>query len=96
MTAASLANMTSGTRTDIEPRANLPEVKSNKDAADQLNVGTTALKIAKEIKRDAPDLAEKVSRGDGAPYKAGELLPPLRYRPTNPRQRFAFDFVGVE
>ena len=30
MTAASLANMTSGARTDIEPKANLPEVKTNK------------------------------------------------------------------
>ena len=64
MTAASLANMTSGARTDIEPKANLPEVKSNKDAADQLNVAERSVKTAKEIKRDAPDLAEKVSRGE--------------------------------
>jgi len=64
MTAASLANMTSGTRTDIEPTANLPEVKSSKAAADQLSVAERSVRTAKEIKRDAPDLAEKVSRGE--------------------------------
>ena len=64
MSAASLANMTSGTRTDIEPTANSPEVKSNKDAADQLNVSERSVRVAKEIKRDAPDLAEEVSRGE--------------------------------
>ena len=55
--------MTSGTRTDIEPSASLREVKSIKQAADQLNVSDRSVDTAKEIKRDAPDLAEKVSRG---------------------------------
>ena len=63
MTAASLANMTQADN-QWSATANSPELKSNKDAADQLNVGKTALKTAKEIKRDAPDLAEKVSRGE--------------------------------
>ena len=64
MTAAVLANMTSGARTDLEPKTNSSEVKSTKDSADQLNVGTTAVKTAKAIKRDAPDLAEEVSKGN--------------------------------
>lgn len=64
MTAAALANMTSGARTDLEPKTNSSEVKSTKDSADQLNVGTTAVKTAKAIKRDAPDLADEVSKGN--------------------------------
>ena len=64
MTAAALANMTAGARTDLEPQSNSSEVKSNKNSADQLNVGTTAVKTAKAIKRDAPDLAEEVSKGN--------------------------------
>lgn len=64
MTAAALATMTSGARTDLEPKTNSSEVKSTKDSADQLNVGTTAVKTAKAIKRDAPDLADEVSKGN--------------------------------
>jgi hypothetical protein len=64
MTAAALANMTAGARTDLEPQSNSSEVKSNKNSADQLNVGTTAVKTAKAIKRDAPDLADEVSKGN--------------------------------
>ena len=63
MTAAALANMTSGARTDLEPRANLPEVKSNKDAADQLSVAERSVKTAKAISRDFPDLADSVKSG---------------------------------
>ena len=63
MTAAALATMTAGARTDLEPRENSTEVKSNKDAADQLNVSDYSVKTAKAIKRDAPDLAEEVSKG---------------------------------
>ena len=55
MTASALANMTAGARTDLEPRENSTEVKSNKDAADQLNVSDYSVKTAKAIKRDAPD-----------------------------------------
>jgi hypothetical protein len=64
MTAAVLANMTSGARTDLEPKTNSSEVKSTKDSANQLNVGITAVKTAKAIKRDAPDLADEVSKGN--------------------------------
>ena len=64
MTAAALATMTAGARTDLEPRENSTEVKSNKDAADQLNVSDYSVKTAKAIKRDAPDLAEEVSKGN--------------------------------
>ena len=68
MTAASLANMTAGGNGNNQfgdsNRTNSSDSKTNSDAADQLNVGTTALKVAKGIKRDAPDLAEKVSRGE--------------------------------
>ena len=63
MTAAALANMTSGARTDLEPTTNSSKVKSTKDSADQLNVGTTAVKTAKAISRDFPDLADSVKSG---------------------------------
>ena len=63
LVAAALANMTSGTRTDLQPTANLQEVKSNKQAAEQLNVSERTVRTAKNIKNDTPDLAEKVNKG---------------------------------
>ena len=63
MTAAAIANMTVGRNWESN-RANLPDNKSNKDAADQLNVAERSVKTAKAIKRDAPDLAEEVSKGN--------------------------------
>tara|TARA_R110002153_G_C13254585_1_gene491936 strand:- start:481 stop:1371 length:891 start_codon:yes stop_codon:yes gene_type:complete len=63
MTAAALANMTVGRNWESN-RPNSANNKSNKDAGDQLNVGKTAVKTAKDIKRDAPDLAEKVKKGE--------------------------------
>jgi len=68
MIAASLANMTVGgtgsNQYEKSNRANSPDSTSNKDAAKSLNVGERTVKDAKEVKRDAPDLAEKVSRGE--------------------------------
>jgi len=64
MTAAALATMTSGARTDLEPSANLREVKSIKQSADQLSVSERTVDTAKAIKRDAPDLADEVSKGN--------------------------------
>jgi hypothetical protein len=69
MIAASLANMTDGgggnqyTKVDW---TNLSDAKkkSNEAAAKTLSVSPMTVKNAKEVKRDAPDLAEKVSRGE--------------------------------
>tara|TARA_R110000737_G_scaffold293932_1_gene300501 strand:- start:109 stop:393 length:285 start_codon:yes stop_codon:yes gene_type:complete len=62
MIAASLANMAVGRNWESN-RENSPDAKSNKQAGDQLNVSDHSVKTAKNLKRDAPDLAEKVSRG---------------------------------
>ena len=68
MTAAALANMTAGgdrgNQYAKSQRENSTDAKSNKDAADQLNVSDYSVKTAKAIKRDAPDLAEEVSKGN--------------------------------
>ena len=67
MTTAALANMGAGgtgiNQFEKSSRTNSSTCKSNKDTADQLNVGTTAIKTTKRIKRDALDLAEKVKKG---------------------------------
>jgi len=63
MTAAALATMTQADN-QWSARKNSSELKSNKDAADQLNVSDMSVKTAKAIKRDAPDLAEEVSKGN--------------------------------
>ena len=63
MTAAALANMTQADN-QWSAKTNSSELKSTKDSADQLNVGTTAVKTAKAIKRDAPDLEDEVSKGN--------------------------------
>jgi hypothetical protein len=51
MVAAKLANMASGTRTDLEPAANLPEVSlvSQSDAASMLNVSERSVNTAKMV-----------------------------------------------
>ena len=68
MIAAALANMTVGgtgsNQHEKSNRVNLPDSKSNESAAKALNVSSKTVKNAKEVKRDAPDLAEKVSRGE--------------------------------
>ena len=63
MTAAALAKMTVGRNWESN-RENSTDNKSNKEAADQLNVSDYSVKTAKAIKRDAPDLAEEVSNGN--------------------------------
>ena len=58
-------------------RPNSASAKSNKEAADQLNVGKTAVKTAKEIIRDAPDLADEVSKGNlESANTSNEVFPP--------------------
>ena len=64
MTAAALANMRHGGDRKSDQRKNSSDDKSNKEAADQLNVSDMSVKTAKAIKRDAPDLAEEVSKGN--------------------------------
>ena len=68
MTAAALANMTvggdRGNQYGKSHTANLPDAKSNKEAAEQLKVSEKTVRNAKKLKRDAPDLAEQVSKGN--------------------------------
>lgn len=64
MIAASLANMTHGGDRKSDQAINLSDGKSTAEAAKSLNVGEATVRHAKEVKRDAPDLAEKVSRGE--------------------------------
>jgi hypothetical protein len=68
MTAAALANMTVGgtgsNQHEKSKRNNCSDSKTNKDAADKLNVSDMSVKRAKAIKRYAPDLAMK-SLGSG-------------------------------
>ena len=70
MIAAALANMTreDTLKQNTDGRIRLTEEdeekKSNGSAAKSLGVGVTSVKDAKEVKSDAPDLAEKVARGE--------------------------------
>lgn len=65
MIAASLANMTAGRNWGEDSKAiNLSDKKSTAEAAKSLNVGEATVRHAKEVKRDAPDLAKKVENGE--------------------------------
>ena len=64
MTATALATMTQADNQWSARENSTKHKKSNKDAADQLNVSDYSVKTAKAIKRDAPDLAEEVSKGN--------------------------------
>ncbi len=55
MGAARLANMRQGERTDIEPSADLPDVKvSQSEAAEKMNVSERLLRGAKAVAEKAP------------------------------------------
>ena len=64
MVAASLATMTRGGDMKSDQNVNLRFEKSIGCLADKLGISPKTVNTAKAIKRDAPDLAEKVSRGD--------------------------------
>ena len=65
MIAAALANMTAGRNWGENSKAtNSLDNKTTAEVAKSLSVGETAVREAKEVKRDAPDLAEKVARGE--------------------------------
>ena len=64
MVAGKLATMKQGTRTDLKPRENSPEV-SNKEAASLMNVSDFSIKKAKHVQKDGtPELVSKVEAGE--------------------------------
>ena len=78
MVAASLANMRQGSRTDLRPSANLPEV-SQPQAAALLNVSERALRSAAGVRTSGePELIKAVEQGKlsvSAGEKAARLAP---------------------
>lgn len=62
LVAAALANMTVGRNWESNSE-NSPNKVSQTDAASQLNVSDKSIRVAKDVKRDTPDLAEKVNKG---------------------------------
>lgn len=67
LVAAGLANMTVGgtgnNQYEKSKSANLQNSTSVDTAANQLSVSPRSVSTAKDVKRDAPDLAEKVNKG---------------------------------
>ena len=63
LAAAALANMSVGRNWESNS-ANLQNKNSLADVATQLSVSPRSVKTAKNIKKDTPDLAEKVNRGE--------------------------------
>jgi len=64
MVAARLANMRQGERTDLEPSANLPNVISQSEAAETLNIGDRSLRYANQvIESGTPELIKAVDDG---------------------------------
>jgi len=74
MVAANIANMPRGYRTDLEPRANLPEVNSSAEAAAMMNVSNRTVKSAKKVKESGTNtLIEAVQNGKIAVSQAAQL-----------------------
>lgn len=67
--AGRLANMQSGRRTDLQPSANLQEVSQTK-AAEMLNVSPRTVATIKAVERAAPELIEKIERGEMTAHEA--------------------------
>ena len=64
LVAAALANMTLGGDRKSNQSANSHSDTSLQKAANQMSVGRRTVATAKDVKRDVPDLAEKVNRGE--------------------------------
>ncbi len=79
MIAAGLANMRRGTRTDLEPPANLPEV-SQERAAEMMQVSPRSLRNAKTIReKGTPEQIESVQNGSKTISKVlKEINPPKK------------------
>jgi N6-adenosine-specific RNA methylase IME4 len=71
--ASKIANMKSGTRTDLEPSANLHQV-SLQEASDMLNVSRRTVANVKAIERNAPDLLPKMESGEMTASKATQEM----------------------
>jgi N6-adenosine-specific RNA methylase IME4 len=72
--AAKIANMPSGYRSDLRPAANLPEVVSQSDAANLLNVSERSVRAGKTVIDQAvPNLVEKVERGNVSVSAAADV-----------------------
>lgn len=64
MCAARVANMKQGTRTDLQPNANLHHVCSRAKAAEQFNVSKRSVATARKIQeKGVPELAQAVDEG---------------------------------
>lgn len=63
LVAAALANMSVGRNWESNSE-NFPNKVSQSNAAGRLNVSDKSVRTAKDVKRDAPDLAEKVNKGE--------------------------------
>lgn len=74
MMASKVANMRSGARTDLQPKANLPEV-SNTQAAKLLNVSERSVKTAKQVvAKGQPEVAAAVESGKISLNEASKIV----------------------
>ena len=73
--AVEIANMKSGTRTDLEPSLKLAEV-SQSEAAERLDVSPAYIREAKKIQRESPEHFDKVKSGEISLQQAKRELQP--------------------
>ena len=74
--AAEIANMESGARTDLEPRAKMPKV-SQSEAAEKLGVSWRYVKEAKKIQRESPEHFEQIKNGHKSISQVKRELSPV-------------------
>ncbi|MBP7583064.1 MAG: hypothetical protein KBA61_03455 [Spirochaetes bacterium] len=72
--AARLANMKSGTRTDLKPRKNSDEVVSAQKAANMLNVSRDSVFTAKRVMREAPEKIKDIEGGKTTLHRAKQEI----------------------
>jgi len=71
--ASKIANMPQGGRTDITPSANLHKVSQSK-AASMLNVSPRTVATVKAVEKEAPELLEKMERGEITAHEASKKV----------------------
>jgi hypothetical protein len=88
--AAKLANMPQGSRTD-KHSANLPNVVSQKQAAEKLNVGERTLRTFKAVAEGMPELVPLMESGEMSAHEAGKQLKTEKRKKDIGRQRKVSD-----
>lgn len=87
--AAIAGNRNRHTETPASANLHGPGIRSDQQAADMFNVSARTVATAKKVMEQAPDLYQKVERGELAPSRAEKILKERTATPPTPQEVLA-------